>query len=97
MGRANLGGDCDRCDGMGSAFTYANQMLMPLKGRVQGIDWCIGHIVAAPNAGNVPTVTSCCGHDSMPGIIELEDGRVLAIFEDRSAADAQDVWHAFEQ
>lgn len=55
---------------------------MPLNGKVQCIDGCIHHIVAALNAGGVWTVGSCCGHDGKPlpmGRIDLEDGRVLLV------------------
>jgi hypothetical protein len=44
-----------------------------------GIDRCIAHIVAALNAGGVPTKASCCGHGKRPGSIILEDGRELFI------------------
>lgn len=70
---------CDKCDGCGSAKTYANQACLPLNGKVQCIDWCIHQIVAALNAGGVRTVASCCGHGKMDGRIDLEDGRVLVI------------------
>jgi hypothetical protein len=70
---------CDRCDGPGGRVTYANQAAMPINGRVQCIDWCIHHIVAALNAGGVETVASCCGHGTQPGRIDLADGRVLTI------------------
>ena len=52
---------------------------MPLNGRVQCIDYCIHHIVAALNAGGVRTLASCCGHGKMKGNIILEDGRMLTI------------------
>lgn len=52
---------------------------MPLRGRVQDIDACISHIVAALNAGGVATVASCCGHKSPLGSIILADGRELLI------------------
>ena len=68
-------------------------MCMPINGRVQCIDFCIHHIVAALNAGGIITVASCCGHGNMPGRIDLEDGRTLAI---ASGAD-QLVWQALEQ
>ena len=71
--------DCDLCDGPGGKKTYANQVCMPLNGKVQCIDPCIHRIVAALNAGNVRTVASCCGHGKMNGNIILEDGRVLVI------------------
>ena len=66
---------------------------MPINGRARCIDFCIHHIVAALNAGGITTVASCCGHKSMPGRIDLEDGRTLAIVDDT----AQLVWQAFEQ
>ena len=69
---------------------------MPLAGRVRCIDYCIHRIIAALNAGGVRTMASCCGHRQMPGRIDLEDGRVLAIFEGGSQ-EIQDVWHAREQ
>ena len=70
---------CDRCDEPGGKKTYKNQVLMPLYGRVECIDYCIHKIIAALNAGGVRTVASCCGHQKMPGCIDLEDGRVLII------------------
>ena len=66
---------------------------MPLNGRVQCIDHCIHHLVAALNAAGICTVASCCGHGKMPGRIDLEDGRILAIVD----TDAQVVWQALEQ
>ena len=62
---------------------------MPLGGRVQCIDFCIHHIVAALNAGGIRTVASCCGHEEMPGRIDLEDGRTLAIANNRDAQGGQ--------
>lgn len=70
---------CDRCDETGGKKTYANQALLPLKGRVRSIDWCIHHIVAALNAGGIETVACCCGHGEREGRIDLADGRVLKI------------------
>ena len=52
---------------------------MPIKGRVQGIDYCIADLVAALNAANIVTVASCCGHNKMDGSIVLEDGRELRV------------------
>lgn len=72
---------CDRCDTFGGEKTYRNQALMPLNGKVQCIDWCIHHIVAALNAGGVRTVASCCGHKEMLGLISLEDGRQLLVVD----------------
>ena len=66
---------------------------MPLNGRVQCIDYCIHHIVAALNAGGIRTVASCCGHGTMHGRIDLEDGRTLVVASDA----AQVVWQALEQ
>ena len=61
---------------------------MPLNGRVQCIDFCIHHIVAALNAGGVRTVASCCGHGNMKGNIILEDGRVLIIQQEPKSTEA---------
>ena len=77
---------CEHCDGLGGKKTYANQVCMPLNGRVQCIDHCIHQIVAALNAGGVVTMGSCCGHGEMPGNILLQDGRMLAIFASREDA-----------
>lgn len=64
----------------GSVETFTEQVCMPINGRVQCIDKCIHHIVAALNAGNVRTTASCCGHLITPGSILLEDGRCLGVF-----------------
>jgi len=72
---------CEHCDGAGNEKTFANQVCMPINGKVQCIDWCIHQIVAALNAGGVETVASCCGHQTMPGRIDLADGRILFIQE----------------
>ena len=71
--------NCDRCDGFGSAKTYANQACLPLGGKVVCIDWCIHHIVAALNAAGIETVACCCGHGKMDGVITLKDGREIRI------------------
>jgi len=70
---------CERCDGCGSEKTYANSACLPINGKVRTIDWCIHQIVAALNAGGVPTAACCCGHGTQDGIISLEDGRTLII------------------
>lgn len=59
--------------------TYGCSVPMPISGRVRDVDYCIADLVAALNAGGIPTKASCCGHDQMPGNILLEDGRVLVI------------------
>lgn len=82
--------DCDRCDPSDQRVTYANQVSMPINGRVQGIDWCIHRLVSALNAANIRTTASCCGHGIMPGNITLEDGRIIAVFDGWEAARA--VW-----
>ena len=66
---------------------------MPLNGRVQCIDFCIHQLVAALNAGGIRTVASCCGHEKMPGRIDLEDGRIITIVSNAG----QPVWQAIEQ
>ena len=70
---------CEKCDTFGGKKTYANQVCMPLNGKVRCIDHCIHQIVAALNAGGVWTVACCCGHGQMVGRIDLEDGRVLFV------------------
>ena len=70
---------CEYCDEPGGERTYRNQMTMPLNGRVRCLDRCIGHIVAALNAGGIRTAASCCGHMKHHGSIVLEDGRELLI------------------
>ena len=86
--------DCGKCDGPGGSVTHDNQAKMPLGGRVQWIDWCIHHIVAALNAAGIETVTSCSGHKALPGRIDLADGRVLVVLD---GDPPQRVWQAFEQ
>lgn len=74
---------CEKCDGQaGSLETYKNQVCMPFNGKVICVDHCIHQIVAALNAGGVPTVACCCGHGTQDGRIDLEDGRVLIIRND---------------
>lgn len=78
---------CSRCDTFGGKKTYDNQVCMPLNGRVVNIDWCIHQIVAALNAGGVETVGSCCGHQQIPGRIDLADGRVLIVADKETLDD----------
>jgi len=66
----------------GSVETFAEQVCMPIRGRVECIDRCISQIVASLNAGNVQTVASCCGHGKLFGSIILQDGRCLVICPD---------------
>lgn len=75
---------CDR--------SRASSAMMPLNGKVHGIDPCIHHIVAALNAGGVWTRASCCGHGGQPddhGSIVLDDGRVLVVLESEADYDAR--------
>jgi hypothetical protein len=65
-----------KCSDCGS---YECVIPMPIKNRLEGIDYCIADIVAALNAANITTVASCCGHGKQLGDIMLEDGRVLKI------------------
>lgn len=59
---------------------YACQIPMPIRGRLQGIDFCISDIVVALNAANLTTVASCCGHGNESiARIDLDDGRVLHV------------------
>lgn len=70
---------CTHCDEFGGNKTYANQICLPLNGKIVCVDWCIHHIIAALNVGGVKTVACCCGHGKQDGRIDLEDGRVLWI------------------
>lgn len=63
----------------GTMGWYDDVVAMPLNGRVQTIDRCIHHLVAALNVGGCKTVACCCGHGKMDGRIDLEDGRVLVV------------------
>ena len=79
---------CPHCDSPGGKRTLRNQVCMPLDGRVQCIDYCIHHIIAALNAGGIRTIASCCGHEKMKGNILLEDGRVLIIEQRPESIDS---------
>ena len=59
--------------------SYKCQIYMPIRNRVEGIDFCIADIVAALNAANIETLGSCCGYNKMPGDIILENGREIII------------------
>lgn len=87
---------CDRCDGFGSTKTYENQAILPINGKVACIDWCIHQIVAALNAGGVTTVACCCGHQIIPGRIDLADGRVLVVYPDADSMPAPTTPEAME-
>lgn len=58
---------------------YKCQVPMPIKGRVQYIDYCIADMVAALNAANICTVASCCGHGKINGSIVLDNGTELIL------------------
>lgn len=81
---------CDRCDTFGGVKTYANQVGIPINGKVRNIDWCIHRIVAALNAAGIETVACCCGHGEQPGIITLADGRELIIRNAEGEESAQE-------
>jgi hypothetical protein len=66
----------DKCCDMGS---YDHQICMPINGKVQCVDFCISHMVAALNAANITTINSCCGHGRIHPSIILEDGSFLVI------------------
>lgn len=61
----------DKCCDPGS---YECSVPLPLNGRVQDIDLCLCHIVAALNAGGITTLASCCGHGKIPATIVLDGG-----------------------
>ena len=70
---------CNKCDEYGGKETYANQVILPINGKVRCIDWCIHSLVAALNAGGIDTTACCCGHGKQDGRIDLADGRILII------------------
>lgn len=70
---------CNKCDTCGGKETYANQVMLPINGKVVSIDWCIHHLVSALNAAGIRTMSCCCGHGKQDGRIDLEDGRILII------------------
>jgi hypothetical protein len=53
---------------------------------VKGIDSCLADLVNALNASGVYTSQSCCGHGKGVGRIDLHDGRVLIITDDKAIA-----------
>ena len=63
--------------------TFEHQVPMPIKGRIQYIDYCVADIVAALNAANITTICSCCGHGTTDPIIMLEDNRVIYMIIDK--------------
>ncbi len=73
----------NKCCGMGS---YKCVVAMPIRRRVEHIDFCIAHIVAALNAANIETLASCCGHGKILGNVVLADGRWLIIAPDSTTA-----------
>lgn len=50
-----------------------------LDGKPVAVDSCIADVVVALNRGGVPTVGSCCGHETYDGFVQLADGRLLLI------------------
>lgn len=72
--------------------TYRHCVLMPIAGRVRGIDHCISDIVAALNTTQTTeTAASCCGHGKMVGTVLLEDGRWLLVCDEEKARTAMKV------
>lgn len=60
------------------------RVLMQFAGgtRPQAIDPCLVPLVNALNDAGIPTAATCCHHGAGMGNIWLDDGRVLAIFDD---------------
>jgi hypothetical protein len=67
-----------KCCKMGE---YKCTVPMPVKGRRVEVDFCIADIVASLNAGNITTISSCCGHGKLEPSILLEDGRRIWIVD----------------
>ena len=53
---------------------------MPIRRRVEYVDFCVAEIVAALNAAGVPTNASCCGHGKANPYIVLWDDRIIEIW-----------------
>lgn len=53
--------------------SYEHEIMLPISGRVRGVDFCVARVVAALNAANIPTISSCCGHGVSPAIISYDD------------------------
>ena len=69
---------------------WGNTTAVIIGGRLREIDSCIAPLVAALNAGGIPTVASCCGHGHQTGNVALADGRYLVVFPDGAT------WEAYE-
>jgi len=82
----------DKCCPVGY---YHCSIPMPIRNRVEGIDFCVADIVAALNAGGVETSTSCCGHEVMPGHVMLKDGRELIIV--KNAEERNEVFNIMKK
>jgi len=63
-----------------------NKVSIPIAGECKQIDWCVHSIIAALNAAGIGTTSSCCGHSTKPGKIQLADGRVLLIAPTKRSA-----------
>jgi choline kinase len=58
-----------------------DKVYLPIGGKVYRIDSCIHQIVAALNAGGVPTENCCCGHGKEPATILLTGGQCIVIYK----------------
>ena len=83
--------DCPWCDEPEGRKTRKYQVPMPIGRIVARIDYCIAPVVAALNAGRVPTVASCCGHGKQKGLITLMDGRIIVI-EPQQTFESREDW-----
>ena len=48
---------------------------------IRAVDSCISDIVQALVMAGIWTIGSCCGHEKSPGVIGLEDGRTVMVFQ----------------
>jgi hypothetical protein len=71
---------------------FSNEHEIPAvsKGERIDVDLCVSDIVAALNAGGIPTMNSCCGHGDGNGYIQLWDGRRLEIERETPQADEEE-------
>ena len=56
------------------------------------IDYCIADVVDALQKDGIDMRGSCCGHGRMPGYIQLQDGRLLILTDDRYLVNEWE-WH----
>lgn len=65
-----------------------------VKWKKMPIDSCIASLVRALQAGGINMKASCCGHNRIPGVITLDDGRdLLVTFSLKHFNHSLCLWH----